>query len=188
MRRPRGPGGRFLTADEIAAQKAANGEDTVNKEETTHSPDNDADDDEEEAESPVAMAPVVHSPPDTTYVHGHAHPPDATMGMLNIGYHPSESPSSMVSSPRMPQQPYPHPHSHSQLLPAIVPSQAHPLYVQPQQTQLRALSSESSSPSLALPSAYAPAPIRMHHLNYPQNQGMYSSTARSPFGADPGPS
>src|ERR1700677_2052052 len=46
MRRPRGPGGRFLTAEEIAAQKTAQGLGSV------HSPSHDNDDEGEDEEAP----------------------------------------------------------------------------------------------------------------------------------------
>ncbi len=55
MRRPRGPGGRFLTAEEIAAQKAAAPEAEVAR-----------DDDDDPAPSPVSPdlpRPVVSQPP-----------------------------------------------------------------------------------------------------------------------------
>jgi len=49
MRRPRGPGGRFLTAEEIAAQKTAQGLGSV------HSPSHDNDDEGEDEEAPPIM-------------------------------------------------------------------------------------------------------------------------------------
>lgn len=48
MRRPRGPGGRFLTAEEIAAQKSVQG----NSIGSVHSPSNDNDDEGEDDEVP----------------------------------------------------------------------------------------------------------------------------------------
>jgi hypothetical protein len=50
MRRPRGPGGRFLTAEEIAAQKAAQAE--------AANPDNDPVDDEDVYPSPDSEQPL----------------------------------------------------------------------------------------------------------------------------------
>lgn len=62
MRRPRGPGGRFLTAEEIAAQKVSIG----NGIGSVRSPSHDHDDDGEDEDAPPIMLdegqPLTHGP------------------------------------------------------------------------------------------------------------------------------
>lgn len=63
MRRPRGPGGRFLTAEEIAAQKSSKG----GLAGVVHSPSNDNEDDGDDDEAPPIVFDDNHSLPRDTY-------------------------------------------------------------------------------------------------------------------------
>ena len=129
MRRPRGPGGRFLTAEEIAAQKAAQAE--------SSNPDRPGGDDEDAQLSPDTepqMSPVT-SPkmPATSVASSSAsydmdqpppqHQPSQSQ-MVNMGYHRHHIPLSQslanVTSPQSLPPPHgtplystqPAPHSH----------------------------------------------------------------------------
>jgi nuclear transcription factor Y alpha len=63
MRRPRGPGGRFLTAEEIAAQKSSKG----GLAGVVHSPSNDNEDDGDDDEAPPIVFDDNHSLPRDPY-------------------------------------------------------------------------------------------------------------------------
>ncbi|CAK5281362.1 unnamed protein product [Mycena citricolor] len=84
MRRPRGPGGRFLTSEEIAAQKAAGGDDGAGPSTFASPPDNaslnnnmaDADDEDMEDDEQA----------DSMAMEGYMQSQDSTMAMMGMSY------------------------------------------------------------------------------------------------------
>lgn len=122
MRRPRGPGGRFLTAEEIAAQKIANGEEP----DPGPSPQ-DHDEEPEDLESPLetpidnyetlSHQPQMHgkhrsSLHENVYTYnGHNPETNSSINMLNVTYHP-------LSHPGDPRD-YSHHDSHSEPQPQV---------------------------------------------------------------------
>ncbi|KAG5338547.1 hypothetical protein J132_05566 [Termitomyces sp. J132] len=131
MRRPRGPGGRFLTADEIAAQKLAD------PSSPSHPPEEHEDDidDDDAIDSTVdnrmdIPSPVVHDPdpfinPDAmdayrlpiSQPHSQSHtPPDKSPSHNIYTQHPAPSvvtPISLSSYPSAQMHHVPHPHAHA---------------------------------------------------------------------------
>jgi nuclear transcription factor Y, alpha len=95
MRRPRGPGGRFLTAEEIAAQKLVA---------TDHpSPvDHDMDDDHLQLSPDPDLAPSSDPPPPA--------PPFIHQSLVNMEYHQHNLPISLSLHPQ-PKQPLYNPES-----------------------------------------------------------------------------
>jgi len=147
MRRPRGPGGRFLTADEIAAQKAAQAESSFN-----------ADRDEEEPQlSPEHLSPIMTpklpsvttATPGSFLSDGHQHPQSAQpSSMVNIGYHRHHVsvPQSLVNTPS----------SQSQLAANA------PIY--------------SAQPARHPPTISTPYPVQMHHVPHPHAHARHHSS------------
>ena len=125
MRRPRGPGGRFLTADEIAAQKLSA---------SNHSPtDNDHDMEDEESVSPTLPSDHAHdlftaSDPDPMAVIYHlqthqlplpqSHPRTGSAEVSpshNVYPHNPTSHPTSITTPYTALQMHhvPHPHAHA---------------------------------------------------------------------------
>lgn len=151
MRRPRGPGGRFLTADEIAAQKLA-----VTDHPSPSHPDNDQDmDDDDPVDISAPSARVDHEPfttqnsdPMATIYHlqphhhlamPHTHPsqtlpqsppppPTKPISAHNNMYsHHHHNTTSPYPRPQMHHVPHPHAHARAQHS-SIDYSHAHRLY------------------------------------------------------------
>lgn len=172
MRRPRGPGGRFLTAEEIAAQKALTGEDPG----LLASPEQENDEDmgEDSAVEPpqsllVPPNPIIHSHSDEDFMHAHS---ADSMNMMNISYR-ALNPSS-ISSPRIshsPQTPYSQPSmSPITTKPLPLPNASHNLYVQSQQRHTHGVKGTTNPAPITLSSPYptpTPTTIRMHHVPHP---------------------
>ncbi|KAL0956073.1 hypothetical protein HGRIS_002242 [Hohenbuehelia grisea] len=116
MRRPRGPGGRFLTAEEIAAQKAANGGELPGSS-TVRSPDAGDEDDEDDAPASPELA---H--------HHHHHRAGAQSTDSQTQSPPIRSPQIPTPQPaiELHQQPVPSPATASQDQRAGVFARAHP--------------------------------------------------------------
>jgi len=115
MRRPRGPGGRFLTAEEMAAQKLPP---------LDHPNDEDMDDDDAiDVPSPVAAAegdPFLNQPPDPMPPIYHLHQPPSpsttkTATLYAQRQSPANSASVTLSAPYSTVQMHhvPHPHAHA---------------------------------------------------------------------------
>ncbi|KXN90224.1 Transcriptional activator HAP2 [Leucoagaricus sp. SymC.cos] len=191
MRRPRGPGGRFLTAEEIAAQKQAAQENPgpSTSAAADHDPEEEPDDDDSKPnESSASPAPD----PEVFMPH---QPPSDTMGIINMAYRPSIP----LSSHHLSQ---PSPQSHSQppssSLPAAAPptatsSQGRPssspvaAYSQQPQPQQNPAQTQDKGNPVTLTSPYS---VQMHHVPHPHaharhhhsnmNTYMYNSDAVGP--------
>ncbi|KAG5646322.1 hypothetical protein DXG03_003919 [Asterophora parasitica] len=129
MRRPRGPGGRFLTADEIAAQKMTDPSSPTNPVE--HENDHeDADDDDTMHDIPSPVIPVDHGRDPFMHVYPlqtqhHPHPLSQSQAPSSKSVTPShniyaQQPSASSSTPISLSPPFPvqmhhvpHPHAHA---------------------------------------------------------------------------
>ncbi|CAA7259281.1 unnamed protein product [Cyclocybe aegerita] len=154
MRRPRGPGGRFLTADEIAAQKATSQPESSNQ-------DHDMDDD-------LQLSPDAEHEPSPLQTPTPAPPPFSIQPppMANIDYHRQHMAiPHTIHTPTPPPIATPTLHKQQQLFP-------------PQQQQLNHASHHhhhphshpSKTPFNAAPvtlSSPYPATIQMHHVPHP---------------------
>ncbi|KAF9071096.1 CCAAT-binding transcription factor (CBF-B/NF-YA) subunit B-domain-containing protein [Rhodocollybia butyracea] len=162
MRRPRGPGGRFLTAEEIAAQRA--GQDGGEP-----GPSNAADNDEEMAEDEHSepAEPQPQSPPK---IHSHSDTPGSN----------SSDPISMLNL------------SHLQHNMQPVPISVPPMYIQQQQQQqqrARQHGTTSTAP-VTLTSPYpSTTPRIMHHVPHPHAHARHHHSqlnyAEGLYSADP---
>lgn len=141
MRRPRGPGGRFLTAEEIAAQKAAPAQDSG----PSSAPivQNDIDEMEEEDDdlnvpiSPPIGDPFIHSP-----------------DIMDMSYRPLDHHMSLQMAP-------------SPSLPQTVPKQAPPAPAHNIYTHHHSHNKgTTNSAPITLSSPY-PATVQMHHVPHP---------------------
>ncbi|KAF5389481.1 hypothetical protein D9757_004305 [Collybiopsis confluens] len=165
MRRPRGPGGRFLTAEEIAAQRAGQGNDAG----PSNVPDND-DETAEDEHSPLAEA---QSPPQMQmqpHIHGHSHEDTSSnapdpISILNLSHSPpisqimpmppvpiAVSPQAMYIQQSQPRHPHPVQNLHQQ----------HPLA----QSHVQISKGTTNSAPVTLTSPY-PSRIQMHHVPHP---------------------
>ncbi|GLB37215.1 putative CCAAT-Binding transcription Factor [Lyophyllum shimeji] len=155
MRRPRGPGGRFLTAEEIAAQKLAD----------PSSPPNPVEHDEEdmdEDDTPEIPSPVVP-------VH---HDRDTFMNS-------ARDPMAVYRLQSHPQLPLSQPHSQSQTPPTKSVSPSHNIYSQqPAVTSNTAIALNSPYPSVQMhhvPHPHAHARHHHSHISYAHNATLYNS-------------
>ncbi|KAJ7647460.1 CCAAT-binding transcription factor (CBF-B/NF-YA) subunit B-domain-containing protein [Roridomyces roridus] len=146
MRRPRGPGGRFLTAEEIAAQRSPTADEAGPSTVPEH--DEDMDEDEQDAMPSMGIQP-------DTFIHSESM-------MMNLAYRDMapmhQQPSAQTQQAQ--QQP-----TVQQQQPQQQPAQQahHPL----QQHQLQHHHySQPHSHGVQLNSPYA-APIQMHHVPHP---------------------
>ncbi|THU87709.1 hypothetical protein K435DRAFT_848881 [Dendrothele bispora CBS 962.96] len=147
MRRPRGPGGRFLTADEIAAQRAANEEDAGPSGEHEH--------DEEMEEEPLDE----QSPPQSS------HQPQETMNVAVLGMGHYQPPLPQPAPQQQAQQ-------QQQTKPAMymqAQQQQQQQHQHQHQHQLHShVGGTSNGSSVTLSSPYpAGARVQMHHVPHP---------------------
>ncbi|KAG7090822.1 hypothetical protein E1B28_009905 [Marasmius oreades] len=176
MRRPRGPGGRFLTAEEVAAQKAVSGE------ERALSAENDVDEELDDDERP----PVDVQQPLHSQIHSHDESANP------IALQPS------IYHVQQPQQQQPVPNSHIYVQPQTQPqhqhSQQHQHQHQPHHSHLHpsqlhhASKGTTNSAPVTLSSPY-PTRVQMHHVPHPHaharhhhsqlnfTEGLYPSTS-----------
>jgi hypothetical protein len=161
MRRPRGPGGRFLTAEEIAAQRDPNADPEPGPS-TSAAQEHDEDMDDDEPEG-MPMQPD-----------GFMH--QDSMGMISMPYRdmlpPQQQQQQQIQQQQQQQQQQQHQlqHHHHHQHP--------PLFNQQQQPH-----SHTSNP-ITLSSPY-PTPMQMHHVPHPHaharhrhltfNQNMYTA-------------
>jgi len=90
MRRPRGPGGRFLTAEEIVAQKATQVDASNPDNDGGESEDVQPSPDSEQHPSPVSIPSssyILSESPKSSSQHIHHHPQHQQLPMLDMGYH-----------------------------------------------------------------------------------------------------
>lgn len=168
MRRPRGPGGRFLTADEIAAQKAGEHPSPPN-------PIDDGDDDMDEDDLPVDLhqpptalmqpAQIQQAPHSETHEQRDFLPPQDPISMINIAYRPIDARMTLAHPQihHMSHQPQPQ----SQAPKTLV--QPNPMYNAPvQQVPVPHHGSKGTTNSapITLSSPY-PAAVQMHHVPHP---------------------
>lgn len=106
MRRPRGPGGRFLTAEEIAAQKAVNGDEVVA--EAGPSSALVDEDDDGDGGSPMQQDPSPQLPPKRPPQQQHMAPPHAR--------HQQQQQQPPPPPPPPPQGQHHHSHSSSRMM------------------------------------------------------------------------
>ncbi|KAJ6593755.1 CCAAT-binding transcription factor (CBF-B/NF-YA) subunit B-domain-containing protein [Mycena capillaripes] len=170
MRRPRGPGGRFLTAEEIAAQRSPTSDEPGPSAAPEH--DEDMEDDDPEGMQPMAMTP-------DSYMH-----PDS-MAMMNMAYRdmPMQLPPQQQQQqpqhqppPQQQQQQQHHHHQHHQPL-----HQQHAPALFAQQHS----HSHGASP-ITLSSPYA-ASMQMHHVPHPHAHARHRhlTFAQDMYGANP---
>ncbi|KAF5352001.1 hypothetical protein D9756_007367 [Leucocoprinus leucothites] len=202
MRRPRGPGGRFLTAEEIAAQKQTALDDPAPS--TSAVPDHDPEDEPEEDESKPDDSSASPAPePDVFMSH---QPPSDPMGIINLAYRSNiPLPSHHIS------QPSPQSQSQSQPTPSALPSAPSSAPSSAPQPQSRPSSTsvtvyphqqqQQQQPSQQAPQSQpqdkgnpvtltSPYPVQMHHVPHPHaharhhhsnvNTYMYNSDAVGP--------
>ncbi|PPQ64982.1 hypothetical protein CVT26_015691 [Gymnopilus dilepis] len=168
MRRPRGPGGRFLTAEEIAAQKATG----------TSQAAEDQDDDETLKMSPdpepePEMSPVPSPPSPSNYIQPQPQP------AMSV---PMEFPRHIpgITHPMSPPTPPPHQRQSPPLFPPQHQLLSHAPAPKP---------TTMNSGSITLSSPY-PAAVQMHHIPHPHAharhhhshfsyQPMYNSMSQS---------
>ncbi|KAF8210072.1 CCAAT-binding transcription factor (CBF-B/NF-YA) subunit B-domain-containing protein [Mycena galopus ATCC 62051] len=158
MRRPRGPGGRFLTAEEIAAQRSPTGDEAGPS--TVPDPDDDMDDDDADA----GMQP---QPPMGSL----AMPPDNfNIQMMNMAAYRDMQPMQSLP-PQQVVQPQQQQQQQQQVQPGQ-PQHHHqrhqPLHQQQHFTQQQHSSQPHSqhSHTVTLSSPYA-ASMQMHHVPHP---------------------
>ena len=112
MRRPRGPGGRFLTAEEIAAQKLSAPDHPspvdhdMDDDHLQLSPDPDPDS-VPSPDLPPSAPPFIHQPLVNMEYHRHSLP-------IAQSLHPTSQPKQSLYNPQLLQQTHPH-HPSSQL-------------------------------------------------------------------------
>ncbi|EGO00205.1 hypothetical protein SERLA73DRAFT_72938 [Serpula lacrymans var. lacrymans S7.3] len=186
MRRPRGPGGRFLTAEEIAAQKALNIDGEGPSQHPEHTNDEDPDDNDSDMNQEPAASSLPHHPPlQPHYSHNRdpyaqlhtAHEVDP-VSLLSAPYHSLSHPSvSASSSPQLPHsfadaraQPSAHfttpPTTQSSSLPANPQSTTSNRNHLSQHHPHPPKGTTNSAP-ITLRSPYAPVPVQMHHVPHP---------------------
>jgi nuclear transcription factor Y, alpha len=168
MRRPRGPGGRFLTAEEIAAQKRVNGEGEPSTSRGADDEDNDDDDQQQQQqEDPTPEPPPMAEPPQPIVEplhHQHQHQEDNFFMPSGSSFRPS------ISIPQqMPNMAQHNPISHGHT--------RHPHFHHHQH--------KSMQPFAALPkalpvnmSSYTPA-IQMHHVPHPHAHARHHHSSLS---------
>ncbi|KAF8070254.1 CCAAT-binding transcription factor (CBF-B/NF-YA) subunit B-domain-containing protein [Lyophyllum atratum] len=158
MRRPRGPGGRFLTADEIAAQKLAD------PSSPTHpaDPDNENEEDMEDDDTMDVPSPVV--PVD--------HDRDPFMN-------PIADPMAVYRLQTHHHLPLSQPHSQSHTPPTKSVSPSHNIYSQQASaTNPAPINLNSPYPSVQMhhvPHPHAHARHHHSHINYTHNHGLYNT-------------
>ncbi|KAJ7045366.1 CCAAT-binding transcription factor (CBF-B/NF-YA) subunit B-domain-containing protein [Mycena alexandri] len=149
MRRPRGPGGRFLTAEEIAAQRSPTGDEAGGSTVAEH--DEEMEDDDPETIQPMAMQPESFN--------FHA---DST-AMMNMAAYPMQQLSQPPQQQQHQQAQQQHQPQHGHQRHQPLHQQHAPLFA-PQQQQPP---SHSHGPSpITLSSPYA-ASMQMHHVPHP---------------------
>lgn len=158
MRRPRGPGGRFLTAEEIAAQKlSAQGE--------SSNMDQDVEEDGHNMSPDGERDPSPMSPPSTSAAPfmQPQRPQPQQPPMVNIDYHRHHLPiSQSLATSTAPPAPGP-----SKQQSSIYPSQHHPQHSHQHQHQHHPSSKGTmNSAPITLSSPYPPA-VQMHHVPHP---------------------
>jgi hypothetical protein len=173
MRRPRGPGGRFLTAEEIAAQRSPTSDEPGPSTAPEH--DEDMEDDDAEAMQPMAM-------PQDSYMHSDS------MAMMNMAYRdmlpPQQQQQQQQQAQAQQQQQHQqqpqqhHQHQHHQPL-------QHPSALFTQQQQHSHSHSHGASP-ITLSSPYA-ASMQMHHVPHPHAHARHRhlTFAQDMYGANP---
>lgn len=152
MRRPRGPGGRFLTAEEIAAQKLSAGD----------APDQDMDDEN------VQLSPDPDPEPSP--------PVPGPSFMVNIDYNRPHhlSMSHPMSNSTSPPPPIPH----SQTPPIYHPQQQQPQPHHHNHHSHHHPSKPINSGPITLSSPY-PAPVQMHHVPHPHAHARHHHSSFS---------
>lgn len=184
MRRPRGPGGRFLTAEEIAAQRAG--------QEGEAGPSNPTDNDEEmpDDEHSPPVEPQPQSPSRLqAHIHSHDDTPNAPdpISILNLSHLPVPSPpiNQMQHMPvpiavspqamyiqqqqqQQQQQRRQHQQQHQQQLPHSQHHHQHPHSHQLplSQSHVQITKGTTNSAPVTLTSPY-PSRIQMHHVPHP---------------------
>ncbi|KAJ2913235.1 hypothetical protein MD484_g7158, partial [Candolleomyces efflorescens] len=151
MRRPRGPGGRFLTAEEIAAQKRAADaipEDTL----LENSPDDPEDDqDHHIPESSAAPDTREHDQPIQPPIVEQRIPRDHHVDDSFFSPPPFRAPSMSIPPQHIPHiASHSHHHSHSRHTPALFSNMPKPLPV-----------------NISSPYTANPPPVQMHHVPHP---------------------
>jgi nuclear transcription factor Y alpha len=142
MRRPRGPGGRFLTAEEIAAQRSPTG-DEPGPSAVVPDNDDDMDDDDPDTIQPIPMQPE-------SFIHSES------MAMMNMAYRDIP----MQLSPQQHQEQQQQQHQHHLHQPHLHQPHMH-------QHPPALFSQHSHGPNtITLSSPYA-APMQMHHVPHP---------------------
>ncbi len=170
MRRPRGPGGRFLTAEEIAAQKASSGD--VEGPSSAH-PENDEDAEGDDVESPENMVSPVDTQPQVPsqsqpqqHLHPHQqHHQQHPHMQQNVHRDPNNFMSSDMNVINIPythnhNQSLHHQHQHSSLSIAISQQSKLPTAAPPH--HLFSHGPQGSPITLS-----SPYPIQMHHVPHP---------------------
>jgi hypothetical protein len=147
MRRPRGPGGRFLTAEEIAAQRSPTGD------EPGPSTVPDHDEDMEDEDGDVGMQPMA-MPPDSFNIHSDLMNMAAYRDMQPMAHLPPPVQAPPQQQQGQAGQPQHHHQRHQPL---------HPHFGQQQQQQQ---SHSQHSHTVTLSSPYA-ASMQMHHVPHP---------------------
>ena len=158
MRRPRGPGGRFLTAEEIAAQKQPAQDEPGPS--TSAIPDNDPEEELEDDEFKPDESSVSPAPEPDVFM-SHQPPPDP-MRIINLACHPTISllpqSSSALPVPSVSQQPQSRP-----------PSSSIAVFSRPQQQPQDEGNSASS---------YV---VQMHHVPHPHAHARHHHSNISPY-------
>lgn len=169
MRRPRGPGGRFLTAEEIAA-KNVNGEDSALV--LNVDPDDDMDEDDPQPDSADHLQSI-----DRDSFMNHSSPDH--MEMLNLGF---RQPISINHSQPMS---HPMPHSIQQSVPSSsqpsnqASSTSHNFY--PQQQHHHISHKAATNPvHIPLGSPYSSA-VQMHHIPHPHAHARHHHSNMEAF-------
>jgi len=144
MRRPRGPGGRFLTAEEIAAQRSPTG-DEPGPSAVVPDNDDDMDDDDPDTIQPIPMQPE-------SFIHSES------MAMMNMTYR--DMPMQLSPQQHQDQQQQQQQHQHHLHQPHLHQPHMH-------QHPPALFSQHSHGPNtITLSSPYA-APMQMHHVPHP---------------------
>ncbi|KAG6820897.1 hypothetical protein H0H93_010241 [Arthromyces matolae] len=116
MRRPRGPGGRFLTADEIAAQKHANAGIAVDPSSPSHPTDEHDDevDDDEAMDNPQTSHSNIDDLINADAVVSYRLPVPHTLPEKSVSPYSQHPPSTIPVNTSYPQMHHvPHPHAHA---------------------------------------------------------------------------
>ncbi|KAF5370827.1 hypothetical protein D9758_002068 [Tetrapyrgos nigripes] len=151
MRRPRGPGGRFLTAEEIAAQRAANGDEA--------GPSGEQDHDEEMDDEPSDEQPSPHQPQNP-------------MGVLGLPQYQPLQPQ----QPPPPRQHQPAPPTPLAQQPYLQQHQLHSHVAVPNDTAVTLSSPYGAQPRVRVQMHHVPHPhahARHHHSQLNYAEGLY---------------